>query len=567
MTDKRLQTLYLQAKSWADEAHQAGWLRSADIDAINTIEARTPAELFNQTEQRPLVVAFFGGTGVGKSTLLNRLSGQQIARTGVERPTSREVSIYVHQSIEIRQLPKEFPIEKVKIALHQDAKYQDVLWVDMPDIDSIETANKTLVLEWLPHIDVLVYVVSPERYRDDQGWRLLLEHGHRHAWMFVINQWDKGQPSQREDFDRQLKEAGFQSPIILCTDSRSEDEGDPDDLDELSQTIRSLANSHTIGELEKRGVYVRLRELRDAVLQASQKFGSEESFESLKSQWHTQWDKTSLELQEGLAWQIAQAAEQFASRDANLLPRTLKQLRGKNEHTKEHETPPPPKVELNELWNDWAQTRVDDALDSLIVEAGNLAIPSSPLRPGIDNIRQTSKELIQARLRSALGTALLKPGSAFHRLFYRATSVLSTLLPLLALSWIAYRVIVGFYLSGTSPDQYLGINFTTHSVLLVATAWLLPYFAHRKLKPSIQKAALKGLQIGLMKGLAEIGQQISQEIEEFHNRKKGLVATAKDIADACSAKDIEAPRIDDAALSRMLSGHNAFMHSKHTKAG
>ena len=47
----------------------------------------------------------------------------------------------------------------------------------MPDFDSIDQNNRHLVLEWLPHIDVLIYVVSPERYRDEKAWRLLFAEG------------------------------------------------------------------------------------------------------------------------------------------------------------------------------------------------------------------------------------------------------------------------------------------------------------------------------------------------------------------------------------------------------
>ena len=55
------------------------------------------------------------------------------------------------------------------------AARRDVAWLDMPDIDSVEARNKSLVLSWLPYVDWLIYVVSPERYRDDVGWRLLEE--------------------------------------------------------------------------------------------------------------------------------------------------------------------------------------------------------------------------------------------------------------------------------------------------------------------------------------------------------------------------------------------------------
>ena len=55
----------------------------------------------------------------------------------------------------------------------------------------------------------VVYVVTPERYRDDVGWRILLERENKHGWMFVMNRWDEGDPSQRDDFNRMLRAAGF----------------------------------------------------------------------------------------------------------------------------------------------------------------------------------------------------------------------------------------------------------------------------------------------------------------------------------------------------------------------
>jgi predicted GTPase len=84
----------------------------------------------------------------------------------------------------------------------------------MPDFDSTEKSNQQLVLEWLPHIDVLVYVVSPERYRDNKAWQLLLAEGGKHAWIFVLNQSDRGEVEQYQDFINQLHKAGFNNPIV-----------------------------------------------------------------------------------------------------------------------------------------------------------------------------------------------------------------------------------------------------------------------------------------------------------------------------------------------------------------
>ena len=533
-----------QAEIWAQEALQAGWLTEKEVDPLARLDTRTPGELFEENVQRPLVVAFFGGTGVGKSSLLNRLAGQSIARTGVERPTSREVTIYLHNTIRIQNLPEEFPVEKVKIALHQQPDYKEVLWIDMPDIDSVDTGNRELVLEWLPHIDVLIYVVSPERYRDDRGWRLLLQHGHRHAWLFVINQWDRGQPSQREDFLRLLGEAGFQDPIVLCTDSRKNQQTS-DDFDQLAQTIRSLANAHTIEQLEARGELLRLQELHRTVAEARERLGPDESFPTLQQQWQKIWETTTAELQRGLTWKLEKMAENFASHE----PGMLQQIRGAAPQQPIRQ----PDVDTGELLDQWALTRLDDALDNLVIEAAALALPTTPLRRELDEIRNNAAKWLQDRLQGSLRSALLKPGTALQRFLYGATGLLAALLPLLALGWVGYRVFVGYYHSALAPGQYLGINFATHSILLVVTSWLLPWLLHRKLKPSLKLAALRGLQTGLESGLAEIGHRTREVIGKLHRQQQELRQKANQVLQRTpetEAGDRNTP--DNQTLLRML---------------
>jgi hypothetical protein len=96
---------------------------------------------------------------------------------------------------------------------HRSDEHRGVLWIDAPDIDSVEEQNRLAALAWLPHVDLVCYVVSPERYRDDAGWRILKQRGGRHGWMFVINRWDEGDAQQRDDFARLLAEAGFEQPV------------------------------------------------------------------------------------------------------------------------------------------------------------------------------------------------------------------------------------------------------------------------------------------------------------------------------------------------------------------
>ena len=131
---------------WGSQAVDAGWISGQQIPEIPAKDLQTPAQLFTRSE-RPLVVAFFGGTGVGKSSLLNRLAEQPVAKASAVRPTSTEITLYYHHEIVIDKLPAELPTDKVLKATHSNNRYRDVLWIDMPDFDSIDTSNQALVTE------------------------------------------------------------------------------------------------------------------------------------------------------------------------------------------------------------------------------------------------------------------------------------------------------------------------------------------------------------------------------------------------------------------------------------
>ncbi len=544
MATDPLQHFQRQTLNWAREAQQAGWLPEAEVTRLESVESATPGDLFEAGIQRPLVVAFFGGTGVGKSSLLNRLAGEAIARTGVERPTSREVTLYLHESVQIQNLPQDFPVDKVKIALHRKEENRDILWIDMPDIDSVDIANRELVLEWLPHIDLLIYVVSPERYRDDRGWRLLLEHGHRHAWLFVINQWDKGDPTQREDFIRLLEEAGFQRPLIFCTDSR-EGKAAEDDFPQLAQTIHALANAHTIRQLEIRGISVRMQELREALKRAAEKLGPEEAFPELIKHWQALWEKTAQELRQGLDWKMEVLAARFAPRN------TEGWFRGQKGSTPESGVEKQQR-DSEEIWDSWAETRLHDAFDALLIEADALSLPGTPLREALSPFLKEAKDKMENHLQLSLRTALQKPGTTLHRFLYRATGILATFLPVTALGWVGYRLFTGYYQSATLPQNYLGIDFAIHSLLLVLTAWLLPYLIHRRLKPSLQKAALRGLRAGLEAGLAEIDQQFRQILEGLQREQQRFWKEYQRIMERQAEHEPASRPLDDETLARML---------------
>ena len=483
---------------WAEQAVSAGWINAQSAQTLCDFDDRTPGALFNHNGSRPLIVAFMGGTGVGKSSLLNRLAGKPIAKAGIERPTSHEVTLFHHNSIEIKNLPEKLPLEKIKIAQHDDDTNKDIVWIDMPDFDSTEQNNKVLVFEWLPHIDVLIYVVSPERYRDEKAWRLLMSEGNRHAWLFVLNQWDRGQQAQYEDFKQQLGKAGFVDPIIfktVCSENTY-----PDEFASLQSTILSLSNKHTISELEQRGSQLRKEGITKKLLAVQLSLGSQSAFIKAETIWQNQWRITAKQLEQGFVWPVQKLAAYYADHAADLLGNPVN---GSSQSSQA----------ANALWDDWAQTRFGDALDEFIVNVDEMGLPVTPLKNQVAAVRTKAQKNIQSQCELQVRQALANPGNALHRSFLKLVRVCEIIFPLAAISWVGYQVFVGYYDSNTTHDHYLGIDFAVHSSLLILISWLMPWYILKKLKPSLEKSALNGINKGVESALSMLEVEVMTVIK------------------------------------------------------
>jgi len=530
-------SLVQTTKRWAEQALAAGWINTDVAQQLSDVDTRTPDTLFNHSGSRPLIVAFMGGTGVGKSSLLNRLAGKAIARAGIVRPTSREVTLYHHHSVAIKHLPEQLPLAQIKTSEHDNESRKNVIWIDMPDFDSTEQSNKRQVLEWLPHIDVLIYVVSPERYRDEKAWRLLLAEGGRHAWLFVLNQWDRGQTEQYEDFKQQLHKAGFTDPVIfktICGESLQADE-----FVQLESTISSLATEHIVAQLEQRSSQIKKDELRQNLQGTRRLLGSASAFQQLPTLWQEQWQRSAQMLQQGFAWPVQQLAKHYADHAADLLnnPATAKYTtRG---------------AKLN-LWDDWSEARFDDALDEFVINADQLGVPVSPLKKQLSTLREKAPKIVQAQSELAARQALANPGNALHRGFLKFMRLCEIVLPLAAICWVGYQVFIGYYTSNMTDVEYLGVDFAIHSSLLIAITWLTPFFILKKLKPSLEKSALRGLNKGLNNASNIIDSEIQQVIENFGNQHSEQLKQLDGIIELCAASDRQSPIDSDSPLARML---------------
>lgn len=517
--------LLARAQAWTQSALAEGRISAEQARALLTLDQRSPEQLFGTENanavSRPLIVAFMGGTGVGKSSLLNRLAGQAIAKAGVERPTSREVTLYHHQSLAINKLPTGLPLESVKISPHDDGDNAHVVWIDMPDFDSVELSNKRLVLEWLPHIDVLLYVVSPERYRDNKAWQLLLAEGAKHAWLFVMNQWDRGQREQFDDFKQQLAKAGFDDPLIVRT-SCTEPEGD--EFSELLKQLRVLAGRQNLVELEKRHEQLRRQQLRQCLEQLAENF-SRQAHGRLLQQLELHWQQARSNLEQGLVWPIQQLSQHWA--------RNLGQ---------KHDI---------KIWDDWAQNRLQDLLDELVLEAAQHHIPSRPLKTALQAVRDNAEKTVITQSELMGRQAMLRPGNGMQRFLIKFTGMCETVLPLAAMAVVGYQVYSGYYHSAADAWAYLGANFAIHSVLLIGLSWLIPFFLHKKLQPSLETAAARGLQKGVQLALASILAEIKHIVQAEQQRNEALSQQLATMMEQCAGEAMK-PIDKQSLLGRVL---------------
>lgn len=552
--EQKVNRLQEQTRLWAERGMDEQIFIESDLELVKSIRQHTPDQLFGVGKERPLVVAFFGGTGVGKSSLLNRFADQQIARVGIERPTSREVTLYLHQEIEITTLPKDFPLHKINIRQHTDARNRDVLWMDMPDIDSVETDNLDTVKEWIPYIDVLVYVVSPERYRDERGWRYLLEHGYQHAWLFVINQWDlldQGCDEINTDFEEILARVGFKDPLIFRTDCLNGT--NKDDFKRLRETLLEVSDEHNLEEIERRGFNIRLQSLQQVLEALVAKLGTKENFDQLQQFQQQNWSEVSSEIQSHLILPMQQLAAKYNSPTNSMfkLIGLFQKNKVEDEDGSEVQHLDQKLVgDLEGIWDDWVQAKIHGALNKLTWQAENLKLPTKTIKLRLQRLRSVNRERVESRLKSGLQEGLANPGTRLQRFFYHTFGILGTVLPVVALVWVAYRVVSVF--SNEATQEYLGANFAIHSALLVLLAWIIPFLLHRKLQPSLVKAAKNGLNNGLEDALTEIDAEVSETLQQVKELQNDLFNRGEKLIADCKAKNTSEEPIDQETLTRML---------------
>jgi 50S ribosomal subunit-associated GTPase HflX len=193
---------------------------------LDEADRREMAEVARRARRRSgflgelLVVAFAGGTGSGKSSLLNALVSSEVVPVGVIRPTTRHaVAVTPDEgSIDVRELIEDLSVGEVV----RSPSLSTTVLVDLPDFDSIEAAHRHIVEEVLPTVDAVVWIFDPEKYADPVIHDGFLRHLSRYEaqFIFALNHADRLTDSVSvvvDDLVALLHSDGYRVPEVVST--------------------------------------------------------------------------------------------------------------------------------------------------------------------------------------------------------------------------------------------------------------------------------------------------------------------------------------------------------------
>jgi GTP-binding protein EngB required for normal cell division len=138
------------------------------------------------------VVALAGATGSGKSTLFNALSGSEVSRPGVRRPTTGVAHATVWGEDGADRLLDWLEVPRRHRHAPEPA-LDGLVLLDLPDHDSVRLEHRLEVDRLVGLVDVLVWVLDPEKYADAAVHDRYLTPlaGHAGVLLVVLNQIDR----------------------------------------------------------------------------------------------------------------------------------------------------------------------------------------------------------------------------------------------------------------------------------------------------------------------------------------------------------------------------------------
>ncbi|GII03748.1 GTP-binding protein [Planobispora takensis] len=175
------------------------------------------------------VVALAGGTGSGKSSLFNSISGLDLSPTGVRRPTTARTHACVWglegagPLLDWLQIQWRHRFARASALDKGESRLHGLILLDLPDHDSIRALTDTEADRLIQVADLVVWVLDPQKYADASTHRRYVTElaGHDAVTVFVLNQADRLAPEELAecvaDLDDLLRREGVENPVIVTT--------------------------------------------------------------------------------------------------------------------------------------------------------------------------------------------------------------------------------------------------------------------------------------------------------------------------------------------------------------
>ncbi|HEY3002697.1 MAG TPA: GTPase [Kribbellaceae bacterium] len=176
------------------------------------------------------VVALAGATGSGKSSTFNAITGLDLAAVGARRPMTTLPLACVWGDESAAELLNWLGIPRRHQVSHrstlESSRSDDLdglVLLDLPDHDSTELEHHLIVDRLVELVDVMIWVVDPQKYADAALHNRYLKPLAPYASVmaFTLNHADELTPTQRDrcvaDFERLLRADGIKEPLVLAT--------------------------------------------------------------------------------------------------------------------------------------------------------------------------------------------------------------------------------------------------------------------------------------------------------------------------------------------------------------